>query len=88
MEGNFRIVQLSDDEFVIEKEIENITTYPWYMFKKATIKTYWRKVDEKGNVVGYWNLIRGESKPYKTSDLKSCQDRLRQILKYPKVIHN
>lgn len=81
MEGNYRIVQLSDNEFVIEKEIEYVVTYPWYKFKKATIKTYWQKVDEKGST------LIGVLKPYyKASDLKTCQDKLRQILKYPAII--
>jgi len=85
MEGNYRIVQLSDNEFVIEKEVVKVITYPWYRFKKKSYKSNWRKLVIKGNTVGFysWN----QEKPfYKASDLKMCQDRLRQILKYPAII--
>ena len=84
MEGNFRIAQLSELEFVIEKEYFTTIKYPWYKFKKDEKIAQWCKVDQLGNFARLYNLQGGgQIGHYKTSDLKVAQERLKRIKKYP-----
>lgn len=82
MEGNFRIVQLADFEFVIEKEFISTVKHPWYTFKKPESVSQWRKVDEKGRIIDFCSLFNSKV-AYEASTLEEAKDRLRQIRRYP-----
>lgn len=85
MEGNYRIVQLSDSAFVIEKEVKNVIKYPWYKFKKDLVVFKWVKVDAYGKTLN--SSIFNKSEPYYfTTSLKVAKERLEQIKKYPLII--
>ena len=82
MEGNFRITQLSDNEFIIEKEIIKEVKHPWYTFKKPETLGKWRMVNRNGSVIGLCFLIN-EKNTYKYTTLAEAKDRLNKIRKYP-----
>lgn len=86
MEGNYRISQLSESEFVIEKEVINEIKYPWYTFKKKSFHSSWHKVNIKGKIPNFFNCFNNGIDVYSTSDLKVAQHRLEQIKKYPLII--
>lgn len=88
MEGNYRIVQLSSIEFIIEKEIISGMKYPWYRFKKNDYQSSWHQVDIKGRIPNYLNVLGERLGVYCTSDLKVAQHRLEQIKKYPLIIED
>lgn len=83
MEGNFRIVQLSDCEFIIEKEAIETIKHPWYTFKKPSTISKWRRVDKKGRFLNVFYL----PSLYMATTLTEAKDTLIQIKKYPLVIN-
>lgn len=85
MEGNFRIVQLSDCEFIIEKEVITTIKYPWYKFKKPITNTTWRSVDERGELFYSFSLLNTFNQ-YKATTLEEAKEQLSKIKKYPIII--
>jgi len=85
MEGNFRIVQLSSNEFVIEKEIVNIITYAWYEFKQPLIEKEWVRVDKRGGTAVAYDRLSYYS-TYLAESLPEAEDKLEEIKKFPLII--
>lgn len=79
MEGNFRIVQLADFEFVIEKENIYTIKHPWYKFKKPTEYRKWVIVSEDGHFASAFS----PKEHFKCSTLAEAKDQLNKIRKYP-----
>lgn len=79
MEGNFRIVQTAEFEFVIEKENIYTIKHPWYKFKKPTKHRKWVIVSEDG----HFTSVFSPKEHFKCPTLEEAKHRLRQIKKYP-----
>jgi hypothetical protein len=91
MEGNFRIVQYSENEFGIEREIEldePVKKISWYGKEKTITRSYWVRcnIDGKVNTFSLFAPRSKSFKPYSTTDLSVCRERLRRIKEFPKVI--
>jgi hypothetical protein len=88
MEGNFRIVQEADNEFIIQKEYETfeeeISWSMWFIVWKTKVPvTKWIIVDVKGEFT-YWT----DSKHHCYKTLDEAKKALEDIKKYPKVVYD
>lgn len=82
MEGTFRILQESDNRFVIQKQYEKVQRKGLFFKEK---KTVWVIVNKKGNRLDILCLNDWENSWYLT--LYEAQQALNNILKYPIVVY-
>lgn len=92
MEGNFRIVQESDNRFVIEKEVDSYEYKPvcfigLNLWQKKTPIKKWRKVDAMGKFPYSHPLIDIRTKDIWYLTYEEAKKAYGDIKKYPKVVY-
>ncbi|GAB0156216.1 hypothetical protein CHRYSEOSP005_14800 [Chryseobacterium sp. Alg-005] len=91
MKGNFRIVQESENRFIIEKEVSTYEGHPIrflgiVIWMKEVKVQKWKKVDKRGIVpCSPYMLLELKDSWYLT--LGEAKKALEDIKKYPKVIY-
>lgn len=82
MKGNYRIVQISDHTFIIQKEGVRINTIIKWFRKRVIKNSVWINCDEKGYFVH--SLIGNKKMLYVGID--DARKALERIKKYPLVV--
>ena len=90
MEGNFRIVQTAESEFIIQKEVKKMINKPVYLFKipiwvKTVEGSTWQNVDKHGFIITLFNMHRPDPAIY--ADVDSAIRRINYIKEFPKVVY-
>ncbi|MCT4181923.1 hypothetical protein HZP54_18450 [Elizabethkingia anophelis] len=82
MEGNYRILQITDHTFIIQKEdVSTSNVIKW--FRKRVVKnSIWINCDEKGYFV---HPFRGNNKMLYVG-IEEARKALERIKKYPLVV--